>query len=74
MEAGVRSEFDDRDLNLGKKVREAKNERVPYWLVLGDKEAESGTVTLESRDKGQIGIMKINELLEKLGAEIREKK
>ena len=48
-EKNIRAELDDRDLNLGKRVREAKNERVPYWLVLGDKEVESVTVTLESR-------------------------
>ncbi len=53
LEAGVRSEFDDRDQNLGKKVRETKNEHVPYWIVIGDKEVESDTVTLESRDAGR---------------------
>jgi threonyl-tRNA synthetase len=73
-EKNIRAELDDRDLNLGKRVREAKNQRVPYWIVLGDKEVESGTVTLESRDAGQVGQMKIDELLEKLQTEIREKK
>jgi threonyl-tRNA synthetase len=98
-EKNIRTALDDRDLNLGKRVRAAKDERVPYWLVLGDKEVESGTVTLESRDAGrsvsegadeqsksqeankknnesgaQIGVMKVNELLEKLETEIRKKK
>ncbi len=73
-EKNIRAELDGRDLNLGKKVREAKNERLPYWLVIGDKEMESGTVTLESRDKGQIGQMKIDELLGKLKTEIKDKK
>lgn len=72
--AGIRAELDDRDLNLGKRVRAAKDTRVPYWLVLGDKEVESGTVTLESRDAGQIGQMKIDKLLQKLHSEISEKK
>ena len=52
-EKNIRAELDDRDLNLGKRVHAAKDERVPYWLVLGDKEVESGTVTLESRDAGR---------------------
>jgi threonyl-tRNA synthetase len=73
-EKNIRAEFDDRDQNLGKKVRAAKDERVPYWLVLGDKEVESGTVTLESRDAGQIGVMKIDELLEKMETKILDKK
>ena len=52
-EKNIRVTLDDRDLNLGKRVRAAKDERVPYWLVLGDKEVDSGTVTLESRDAGR---------------------
>ena len=72
-DAGVRSEFDGRDINLGKKVREAKNERVPYWIVQGDKEIESDMVTLESRDNGQLGQMKLSELLEKFASEIKNK-
>lgn len=55
VDANVRSDFDDRDLNLGKKVREAKNEKIPYWIVIGDKEIEGENVTVEHRDKGQLG-------------------
>jgi hypothetical protein len=40
--AGIRAEFDDRDENLGKKVRETKNEKIPYWIVIGDKDIEAG--------------------------------
>jgi threonyl-tRNA synthetase len=73
-EKNIRAELDDRDQNLGKRVRAAKDECVPYWIVLGDKEVESDTVTLESRDDGQIGQMKISELLEKFATEIKNKK
>lgn len=45
--ADIRSDFDYRDLNLGKKVREAKNEKITYWCVIGDKEVESNNVTLD---------------------------
>ena len=74
IENGIRAEFDGEDENLGKKVREAKTNKIPYWLVIGDKEIESGKVTLESRDEGQLGQMKIEEVLEKLLEEIKQKK
>lgn len=73
MEAGVRSDFDDRDLNLGKKVREAKNEKIPYWIVLGDKEIESQNVTVEHRDKGQLGAQSAEEFVVGLIEEIKKR-
>ena len=48
----IRVELDDKDENLGSKVRDAKNNKIPYWIVLGDKEIEKGLITLESRDNG----------------------
>lgn len=71
--AGIRAEFDDRDENLGKKVRETKNEKIPYWIVIGDKDIESGKITLESRDGGNLGQVKKEEVLEKLVSEISNK-
>ncbi|HEY4508938.1 MAG TPA: threonine--tRNA ligase [Candidatus Paceibacterota bacterium] len=73
-ENGIRVEFDDADENLGGKVRDAKNQKIPYWIVIGDKEIEADKVTLESRDSGPIGQMSKEELLEKLLKEIKEKK
>ncbi len=73
IEAGIRSEIDTADSNLGTKVRDAKTNKVPYWIVLGDKEVEAGKVTLESRDNGQLGQMTVEELLAKLKAEITNK-
>jgi threonyl-tRNA synthetase len=70
----IRAELDDSDENLGKKVRVAKNEKIPYWIVLGDKEVEAGKVTLESRDAGNLGQIGKVELLEKLLGEIKNKK
>ncbi|MEI6842991.1 MAG: threonine--tRNA ligase [bacterium] len=72
--ADVRVEFDDADSNLGGKVRDAKNNKIPYWIVIGDKEVEANEVTLESRDAGQIGKMSVDDLTKKLTEEIREKK
>jgi threonyl-tRNA synthetase len=74
VEAGIRSEIDLADENLGSKVRDAKTNKIPYWIVIGDKEVEAGKVTLESRDAGQLGQMTTEELLSKLKGEIANKK
>ncbi|HEY4505249.1 MAG TPA: threonine--tRNA ligase [Candidatus Paceibacterota bacterium] len=74
MENGIRSELDNADANLGTKVRDAKTNKIPYWIVVGDKEVEAEKVTLESRDTGQLGQISKEELLEKLQKEIKNKK
>jgi len=73
-ENNIRAEFDDSDINLGTKVRDAKNNKLPYWIVIGDKEIEADKVTLESRDNGQLGQMEKEGLLKKLLEEIKNKK
>jgi len=73
-EQGVRINLDLRDENLGAKVREAKNQKIPYWIVIGDKEVESNTITLESRDHGQLGQITVEELVSKLKEEIQNRK
>jgi len=71
--SGIRVEFDDADANLGTKVREAKNNKVPYWLVIGDKEIEAASVGVESRDVGQLGSMKVDDFVAKVQDEIINK-
>lgn len=73
IEAGIRSEVDLADENLGSKVRDAKTNKMPYWIVIGDKEVEAGKVTIESRDAGQLGQITAEELLAKLKEEIKNK-
>lgn len=73
-ENGIRAELDDNDGNLGGKVRDAKNNKMPYWVVIGDKEIEAKKVTLESRDAGQLGQISKEELLSKFLEEIKTKK
>ncbi len=73
-EANIRAELATEDENLGGKVRKAKEDKIPYWIVLGDKEVEAGKITLESRDSGQIGQMSKEELVQKLSEEIKNKK
>ncbi|HEY4502921.1 MAG TPA: threonine--tRNA ligase [Candidatus Paceibacterota bacterium] len=73
-ENNIRAELDIKDENLGSKVRDAKTNKVPYWIVIGDKEIEAGKVTLESRDAGNLGQMTPVELLTKITEEIKQKK
>ena len=54
---GYRVEVDDRNEKIGKKIREAQVEKVPYMLVIGDKEAESGQVAVRHRAEGDLGVM-----------------
>jgi len=78
-ENNIRAELDDSDENLGTKVRDAKNKKMPYWIVIGDKEIEAKKVTLESRlpaqagDAGQLGQISKEELVAKLVAEVKIK-
>lgn len=71
---GIRAKLDDRNEKLGYKIREAQVQKVPYMLVVGDKEVEEGTVTVRHRGEGDIGSMKIDEFIAKLQKEIEEKK
>ncbi len=73
-ESGIRAVFDDADENLGGKVRDAKNNKIPYWIVIGDKEVEAKTVTVESRDTGKQETMSLDDFLKKLKEEINNKK
>ncbi len=73
-DAGLRVELDNAVENLGTKVRDAKTNKMPYWIVIGDKEIEANKVTLESRDAGQLGQMTLEEVLAKLQTEIKVKK
>ena len=69
----IRSEIDLSNNGFGKKVRNAKNSRVPYFIIIGDKDIEAGKVTLESREK-QIGQMTAEEVVNKFVEEIKERK
>ena len=70
----IRVELDDEEANLGGKVRDAKNKKIPYWIVIGDKEISSQKLTVENRDSTKTEDISINELISKLKKEIEEKK
>lgn len=71
--AGIRVELDTASESLGKKIRNAKTEKIPYLLVVGDAEMEADTVTPESRDNGKLEAMSIDALSERIVSEIRER-
>ncbi len=72
--AGLRVEADLRNEKVGYKIREAQMQKVPYMLVIGDREAEADAVSVRSRSEGDIGVMKVEEFLAKALAEIAGKK
>lgn len=72
--AGIRAELDDSNETLGKKVRNAKTEKVNYMLVIGDKEVAGNNLSIESRDGGKLGEKTINDFIEHLKTEIADKK
>lgn len=71
---GLRVHLDDRNEKLGYKIREAQVQKVPYTLVVGDKEMEEGTVNVRRRGEGDIGAMPQDEFISMLQEEIKEKK
>lgn len=71
--AGIRVKADLRNEKIGFKIREHTLRRVPYMLVCGDKEVESGKVAVRTRRGKDLGSMDVNEVIEKLQQEIRSR-
>ena len=72
--AGVRVEVDRRDEKLGKKIREAQLQQIPYMLIVGKKEQESGQVSIRHRREGDLGALTVQDFLDRIQQEIAEKK
>ena len=73
-DAGVRVTIDRSADKIGAKIRTARLERVPYMLVIGQREAEEGTVAVRHRDKDDLGARPLDEFVADLTAEIRERR
>ena len=67
---GIRIELDDRNEKIGYKIREAQMQKVPYMLVIGEKEVENNNVSIRSRKDGDIGQMSVEEFKDKIKTEI----
>ena len=72
--AGLRAEIDLRSEKIGYKIREAQVQKVPYMLVIGDREAEAGTVSVRARSEGDIGSMPVEDFLARALLEVAQKK
>jgi len=71
---GFRIQLKDENETVSKKIREGEIQKIPYLLVVGDKEMKSKSVRVRQRGKGDVGEMKLNKFLEKVKVEIEKKK
>jgi len=71
---GMRVELDDRNEKVNYKIREAQVQKVPYMLVVGDREVEAGTAALRHRGEGDLGPVPLEDILRMLREEIDGKK
>ncbi|MHB8917958.1 MAG: threonine--tRNA ligase [Desulfocucumaceae bacterium] len=70
----IRVEMDDRNEKINYKIREAQGQRIPYMLVVGDREAESGSVAVRHRTAGDMGSVKVDDFISRIKDEIKTKK
>ena len=73
-EKGFRVELEERNETLGKKIRFAEVDKIPYTLIVGDKEVESNTVSVRKHKEGDLGCMDIDSLVNKLNQEVRSRR
>ena len=72
-DANIRVEYDNRNEKIGYKIREAQLEKIPYMLIIGDREAEQGKISVRSRKEGDLGVMTPEEFLSKILVEVATK-
>lgn len=70
---GIRVEMDCRDEKIGYKIREARNERVPYMIVVGEKEEKENKISLRSRKNEDEGSLELSELIDRIYSEVKNK-
>jgi len=70
---GIRAEYDIRNEKLGYKIREAQLEKTPYIVIIGDKEAQEGTLSVRRRKTGDLGVMTYDEFIKRIDTEIEDK-
>ena len=72
-DAGLRAALSDENLTVGKRIREAEVRKIPYILVVGEREEKSGTVNIRHYRRGQMGEVKTEKLIEKIVQETKER-
>ena len=73
-ESGLRVKLDDRNEKIGYRIREAQLEKLPYMLIVGDKESADGTVAVRSRSKGDMGPQSLDKFTSDILEEVKEKR
>ncbi len=71
--AGIRCELDNRSEKIGYKIREAQLAKVPYMLVVGDRDVEAGVVSVRARKAGDLGQMTLEDFISRISREVEEK-
>jgi threonyl-tRNA synthetase len=69
----IRTEIDLRDESLNKRIRDAQLQKIPYMLIVGERELEAGTVSVRRRDNVNVGALPLDEFIERISREIRER-
>lgn len=72
-EKGIRVDIDSRTEKTGFKIREAQLQKIPYMLIVGEKEESEKTISVRSRDKGEVGSISVDEFVEMISKEIEER-
>jgi threonyl-tRNA synthetase len=72
-EAGIRVELDDRGEKIGRKIRDTELKKVPYMLIIGEKEQQEGTVSLRRQGMGDLGQFPVSEILTTFQSEIKNR-
>ncbi len=67
--SGIRADVDRRDERVGKKIRDAETRKIPYMLIVGEKEQQAGTVSVRRRKQGDLGAMSVDELIRRMKEE-----
>ena len=67
----IRAIVDDRNEKIGRKIRDNEMKRIPYMLVVGEKEAENGEVSVRKQGEGDQGTMKVEEFAKKISEEVQ---
>ncbi len=72
--ADIRAEIDDRNEKIGKKIRDTELMKVPYMLVVGEKEVSENRLSVRRQGKGDMGTQSVDEFLQEIVAEVRERR
>ncbi|PJA99659.1 MAG: threonine--tRNA ligase [Ignavibacteriales bacterium CG_4_9_14_3_um_filter_30_11] len=73
MENGIRVEFDERNEKIGYKIRESETQKIPYMLIIGEKEQTAGNISVRKHKEGDKGSLSINEFIDNITEEIKNK-